>query len=116
MASSGFVYVGIKGSVIALNRETGEQVWATHLKGSEFVNVVHEEDRLFATTAGEIFCLDPKTGQGLWHNRLKGFGTGLSTIAMKDGLRTSLLTVLAQKRRQDDEAAAAAAGTAGAAG
>ena len=40
MKTSDLVFIGIKGSVVALDRATGQQVWATHLKGSDFVNVV----------------------------------------------------------------------------
>src|ERR1035438_9098367 len=40
MKDSPLIFIGIKGSVVALNRATGQQVWATHLKGSDFVNVV----------------------------------------------------------------------------
>lgn len=75
------VFVGIKGSVIALDRATGHQLWATHLKGSDFVNVVLDDDLILATTYGEIFCLNAANGSGLWHNKLKGLGMGLSTIA-----------------------------------
>ena len=32
MKTSDLVFIGIKGSVIALDRATGQQVWATHLK------------------------------------------------------------------------------------
>jgi hypothetical protein len=42
MKTLDLVYIGIKGSVVALNRATGDEVWATHLKGSDFVNVVVE--------------------------------------------------------------------------
>ncbi len=108
MKTSELVYIGIKGSVVALNRATGEQVWATRLKGSEFVNVVLDGGVLLATTSGEVFCLEALSGNGLWHNRLKGFGTGLATIAAEDGLRSGLLTVLAEKRQRDEQAAAAA--------
>ena len=38
MRTSGSVFIGIKGSVVALGRATGRQVWATHLKGSDSVN------------------------------------------------------------------------------
>ena len=88
MKTSELVFVGIKGSVVALNRATGQQVWATHLKGSDFVNVVVEDGAVLASCYGEIFCLDPLTGDALWHNPLKGFGTGLATIATEhDGNR-----------------------------
>lgn len=109
MKTSELVFIGIKGSVVALNRATGEQVWAAHLKGSEFVNVVVDGGTLFATTSGEVFALHPLTGDGLWHNRLKGFGTGLATIGTEDSLRAGLMTVLAEKHHRDEQAAAAAA-------
>ena len=111
MKSSELIFIGIKGSVVALNRATGAQVWADHLKGSDFVNVVVEDGKLYATTSGEVFCLDPLTGEGLWHNPLKGYGTGLATIASENSLRDSLTTVLAEKRRRDEQAAAAVATT-----
>ena len=74
MKTSDLIFIGIKGSVVALYRNTGEQAWATHLKGMDFVNLVLEDDKLLATCAGELFCLDALSGTGLWHNPLKGFG------------------------------------------
>jgi hypothetical protein len=109
MKTSDLVFVGIKGSVVALNRATGEQVWTTYLKGSDFVNVVLEKEVVLASCYGEIFCLDPLTGNGLWDNPLKGFGRGLATIATEHTLGSNMATVLAEKRRRDEEAAASAA-------
>ena len=86
MKTSELVFIGIKGSVVALNRDTGEQVWATHLKGSSFVNVVLQHETVLASCDGEIFCLDPFTGNASWHNPLKGFGMGLATIATETNL------------------------------
>src|SRR6516162_2814831 len=100
MKASELVFVGIKGSVIALNRTTGQQVWATHLKGSDFVNVVLQDGAILTSTCGEIFCLDPLTGNGLWHNPLKGFGTGLATIALAEGTGNMSAVLLAEKRRR----------------
>jgi outer membrane protein assembly factor BamB len=114
MQHTDLVYIGIKGSVLALSRTSGEQVWATHLKGSDFVNVILENERLYATCRGEVFCLNPLTGEGLWHNPLKGFGTGLATIAAADTVRTALTTVLAEKRLRDEQAASAASSAAAA--
>ncbi len=107
MKSSELVFIGIKGSVVALNRATGAQVWADRLKGSDFVNVVVADGKIYATTSGEVFCLDPLTGEGLWHNPLKGYGMGLATIASEDALRSNLVTVLAEKRRRDEESSVA---------
>jgi outer membrane protein assembly factor BamB len=109
MKTSDLVYIGIKGSVVALDRATGEQVWATHLKGSDFVNVVLDDGVILASCSGEIFCLDPLTGADRWHNRLKGFGTGLATIATELNPGHGRLAAFAEKRRRDQEAAASAA-------
>ena len=99
------VFVGIGRSVVALNRATGERVWAARIKGYDFVNVVLDGGCIFATCYGEIFCLDPHTGQVQWHNPLKGFGTGLASIAADNGARSGLTAVLAEEKRQDEAAA-----------
>ena len=105
MKTAELVFVGIGRSVVALNRAAGEQVWATRLKGYDFVNVLLDGGRIFATCCGEIFCLDPLTGDVLWHNRLKGFGTGLATIATEAGAGSGLAAALAEKQRRDQAAA-----------
>jgi len=105
MKSSELVFVGIKGSVVALNRATGQQVWATRLKGSDFVNVTLQQGILLASCCGEIFCLDPLTGKALWHNPLKGFGPGwplLRRITASEAATRPcwLKNVAAMKKRQ----------------
>jgi hypothetical protein len=115
MKISELVFVGIKGSVVALRRTSGEQVWTAPLKGSEFVNLVLDSGRLFATCYGEIFCLDPLTGRQLWHNRLKGFGTGLATIAIEESGGKGMPLSLAEQRRREEAAAAASSASAAAA-
>jgi len=104
MKTAQLVFIGIKGSVVALNRATGQQVWATHLKGSDFVNVALQHGAVLASCSGEIFCLDPLTGNWMWHNPLKGFGTGLATIAVEHNPGDGNAPVLAEKRRRDEEA------------
>ncbi len=107
MAGSDLVFVGIKGSVVALDRTTGAQVWTTRLKGTDFVNLVLCDGELYAASRGELFCLDRGTGFIRWRNTLKGFGFGLMTIAIQGG--TSNQTAVVQKHQRDREAAAAAA-------
>ena len=97
---------------MALDRATGTQIWATALKGTDFVNVVLSAGELYAAARGELFCLDQSTGHIRWRNPLKGFGYGLMTIAMA-GV-TSDQTSVVQKRQKDKEAAAAAAASAAA--
>jgi outer membrane protein assembly factor BamB len=85
---AGFVYVGIKTSVLALDRKTGEIAWSVKLpvkyggsSVSGLANVWCDNDALFASCAGEIFCLEPKSGTIVWHNLLRKMGTGFVSIA-----------------------------------
>lgn len=104
------IYLGVKGSVIAVDSATGQLVWETDLKGVDFVNVIIDDNNLFATTRGEIYCLDPQGGGIRWHNPLKGYGLGLVTIAA-DGVAPNTAVIAAEKRRRDQQQASAAAGS-----
>ena len=90
--TTGLVYIGIKTSVLALDRKTGEVRWTVKLPvkfagGSVggLANVFCDGDALFASSCGEIFCLDPKTGGIVWQNQLKKMGTGFVSIASEAG-------------------------------
>jgi outer membrane protein assembly factor BamB len=111
MPHSKIIYLGVKGSVIAMDPATGRQLWSVHLKGSDFVNVVLDGENLYATTHGEIFCLDPENGDGRWHDRLSGFGLGFVSIA-GEGIASgqSLLQAAELARRQREAASAATSG------
>jgi outer membrane protein assembly factor BamB len=109
MKTAQLVFIGIKGSVVALNRATGQQVWATPLKGSDFVNVVVQNGAVLASCRGEIFCLDPLTGIRMWHNPLKGYGMGLATIATESTASGVNALAMAEKRRRDEEASSSGA-------
>ena len=50
MAQTTKVFIGIKGTVLALDRATGQGMWRSKLKGAEFVNVVLQDGDLFAAT------------------------------------------------------------------
>ena len=113
MAQASVVFIGIGGAVLALDRSTGEEVWRTPLKGSDFVNVVLEGGEVYAATKGELFSLDPATGRIRWQNPLKGLGRGLVTIASSSGTG---IAAMQEKRRRDQQAAAAAAAGAASAG
>ena len=112
MNTAHLIFIGIKGSVVALNRATGQQVWVTRLKGSDFVNVILQDGAVLASCRGEIFCLHPLTGILMWHNPLKGFGVGLATIATEHNPGEGNAPVLAEKRRRDEAAAASGAAVA----
>ena len=104
MTVTNLVFVGLKGSVAALDRSTGTRVWETALKGSDFVNLMLSENELYAATKGEIFCLDPATGQISWHNPLKGLGLGLVSIAAP-GSQANPMALFKRKQEQDTTAA-----------
>jgi len=111
MKTADLIFIGIRGSVIALDRATGQPACTTRLKGYDFVNLVLEDDVLFAAAHGEIFCLEPYSGQVRWHNPLRGHGVGLAAIATANQGSGTTAAVLAEKRRgdrQSDSAAAAA--------
>jgi len=111
MKTQDLLFVGIKDCVLALRRDSGEQVWRTKVGGGYFVNVVLDGERVLAASNGEIFCLDPLSGRQLWHNPLKGYGLGLVTMAAA-GLSASSAVGLAEQFRQEQDAANAGAGTA----
>jgi outer membrane protein assembly factor BamB len=112
MALTNYVFVGIKGSVVALDRATGTQIWTTPLRGGEFVNLTLSEGDLYAATKGELYCIDPATGHIRWHNPLKGLGWGLVSIAAP-GPQTGQSAVFEKRKREQEAAAAAAAVSAG---
>ena len=103
MPSSKLIYLGVRGSVVALNARNGEQVWATALKGADFVNVTLDGDALYAGTRGEIFCLDSLTGAIRWHNPLKGYGWGVVSTA-GEGIHQNLSPLAEEKRRREQQA------------
>jgi outer membrane protein assembly factor BamB len=104
------VYVGIRGTVLALDRSSGAEMWRADLKRGDFVNVVLDRDAVFAATKGELFCLDSATGKILWNNELKGLGRGLMTVVTAGSPFGAVVPNIAKKRRDDEAAAGAASG------
>ena len=99
------VFLGVKGMAVALDRDTGREVWRTGLKGSDFVNLVLDGGDLFATARGEVFCLDPASGRIRWKNPLRGMGWGLVTVRTPG---TSSQAAVAQYQFEQAQAAAQA--------
>jgi outer membrane protein assembly factor BamB len=96
-------YIGIRGTVLALDRATGREVWRTPLKGSSFTNLVIERGLILAATLGELFALDPFNGRVLWNNPLRGMGYGIVAFASAPSASAAMQQIA------DEEAAAAAA-------
>ena len=109
------IHVGIRHSVVALDAETGEEVWRTKLKGHSFAGVFRDGAALYATASGEVFRLDPETGAVLWNAPLKGLGTGLAIVVgagtTPEQQRAAYVTTAQQLTAQQQAGAATAAAT-----
>ena len=102
MKTSDLVFIGIKGSVVALDRGTGRQVWATHLKGSDLSTSSWRIGRLLprATAKSSALirsreCPLAQPAQRLWQ------GTGHHRDGTQSGNGNA--PVLAAKRRRDED-------------
>lgn len=113
MPGQGPLFIGIRGTVLALDPAIGTELWRARVKGMDFVNVALVEGGLYATARGEVFALDPTTGHVLWHNKLKGLGFGLVTVAGSDQASPSAEAIRRRRARAAAGGAAAGAGAAG---
>lgn len=100
MARTTALFAGTRGMVIAVDRNSGEIVWKTDLKGNDFVDVMIVDGDLFAASRGRLYRLDPSSGTVLWCNDLPGMGLGIVSIA------GSHAGGAAEKVRRDQAAAA----------
>jgi hypothetical protein len=99
------IFIGIYGYALALDRATGEEVWRTSLKGSDFVTVALAGRDLLAASRGRLYCLEAASGIVRWQNDLKGLGWGLVAIA---GTDVSAIAEFERRREADASAAASA--------
>jgi outer membrane protein assembly factor BamB len=100
---SSALFVGTRGTVIAVDRASGETIWTTELKGSDFVDVMIVDGALYAASKGRLYRLDPSSGGVLWRNDLPGTGWGIVSIAGSNAGGA------AEKAKRDAAAAAGAA-------
>jgi outer membrane protein assembly factor BamB len=108
--TSELLFIGIRGTVLALHRRNGQVIWETTLKGYDFVNLVLDGNDLLATSKGEISNLDPATGRIRWTNPLRGYGYGMICIAT-EGQSQALLAAEAASRQAAADSAATANAT-----
>jgi outer membrane protein assembly factor BamB len=101
------IFVGLNGYALALDRDTGEIVWANSEMKSGYVTLLLDGDRLIASTNGYIFCLDPLTGAIRWNNPLKGYGMGAPTSLVS--VRGQISDVVLEQAAHAIAAASAAA-------
>lgn len=107
------VFVGCNSRIAALDRYTGELLWKWKApKGSGFVSMLLDGDRLIVSVSGYTYCLEPLFGQQVWFNPLKGFGWGTANLVSLNaaGSTATGLAAAAEAARQAAAAAAAASG------
>lgn len=75
------LYLGIKGNVVCIDKQTGKKIWSTKLKGMSITNVYCDSNNIFAYANGHLFCLDQAFGKVQWENTLSGFGYGACIFA-----------------------------------
>ena len=112
MTVSALVLLDFPPRVVALHRDTGEIVWTWHSpKGSGYVTLLLDGDRLIASVIGYTYCLDPQTGQQMWFNELPGLGTGVVSLASVRGIAGPLLSAASEMAEQSSQASVAATST-----
>ncbi len=84
------VFVAFNSRIAAMDRYTGEIVWDWKSpKGSGFVSLLLDGDRLMASVNGYTYCIDPLYGQTVWNNNMPGFGMGTPSLASIHGSSSS---------------------------
>lgn len=103
------VFIGFNSRIAALDRYSGEIAWEWKSpKGSGFVTLLLDGDRLIASIQGYTYCIDPLFGQQVWFNNMKGFGIGTTSLVSVNG--TSGSSNAAAVIAAQQQAAAAASG------
>ena len=110
------LFVGICGSIVSIEKETGRELWSTHLTKYEFVTFTADDNSIYAHTSGHLFCIDKENGTILWKNELKGLGNGFASI-LADSESNSISAIVQQiqaqdKAQQSDDASAVIIATA----
>ena len=103
------LYLGIKGQVVCIEKQTGRELWNTKLKGMSITNVYCDENKIYAYASGHLFCLDPDFGKILWKNTLTGYGYGSCIFATSDSKsHQQTVSALHNQNQRDAQASQAA--------
>ena len=109
MAQPDLLFIGIRGAVLALDKQSGARVWETNLESSGFVTLLVEGNQVFAGTHGKVFCLNAATGELLWQDGLRGYGYGLLSLATQSQSVNPSTAAAEEDRRQKEASSATAA-------
>ncbi len=99
------IFLGFRSQVVALDRDTGAVVWKWKAgRGTGFVTVLLDGDRVVASVMGYTYGLDAATGRELWFNELKGMGMGVVSMASVRGGMAGLVLQAAEQQTEDASA------------
>ena len=102
------LYIGIKGTVVCLDKLSGNEIWSTKLKGMSITNIFCEDKKIFAYTSGHLFCLDADFGKIQWKNTLSGYGYGSCIFAVANSSQQQSYVVTQAQKEKDAQASQAA--------
>ncbi len=102
------LFVGIKGQVVCIDKQTGKEVWSTKLKGMSITNVIYNNKQIFAYASGHLFCLDADFGKVLWKNPLTGYGYGACIFATENTVQQQAYIVNHDQQQKNSQAASTA--------
>lgn len=98
----GQLYLGIKGHVVCIEKQTGKELWNTKLKGMSITNVFCDSKNIFAYASGHLFCLDSAFGKIQWKNALSGYGYGSCIFASNDQNTQQQSVVISHEKTQQN--------------
>ena len=76
------LFLGIKGHVVCLQRNSGQELWRTKLRTTQITTVAVQNDEVYATARGHLYSLEVASGAVKWENELTGLGHGVCVIGL----------------------------------
>ncbi len=85
MTIGDLIFTSFNGSVIAVNRDSGDVVWNNSNIRKGYMSLLLDGDRLVVSSDGYMYCLNALTGLEIWNNSLPGTGTGVPSLVSVRG-------------------------------
>jgi outer membrane protein assembly factor BamB len=94
------VFVGLNGYALALDRDTGAEVWRAVLRKGSLLDVVLLGGELFAGCESKgLFCLDAQTGAVRWKSELEGLAGFMALVTVGPASVGQIAVAVAEAER-----------------